>query len=202
LRRAPALLLLLACCVAPIACGTAPPAQRRSTDLLNARLSPAYAQWLVGPVAHLATEAEVQQFLALADDAAAQAFIDAFWSRRDPRPPSNGNPLVPQNLRERFDARAAEADRRFSEAGYLGRRTDRGTVWVLYGEPKQIQFDINPNGPSPVERWTYAANAPVGLDGRHPLPAFRFVKSGDLTVLYHERPTQQRRPGVPSEPPT
>src|SRR5581483_5328056 len=70
LRRAPALLLLLACCVAPIACGTAPPAQRRSTDLLNARLSPAYAQWLVGPVAHLATEAEVQQFLALADDAA------------------------------------------------------------------------------------------------------------------------------------
>ena len=54
LASASALALLLL-----IACG-APPSVRRSTELLNPRLSPGLSQWLVGAVAHLATDDEVQ----------------------------------------------------------------------------------------------------------------------------------------------
>jgi GWxTD domain-containing protein len=172
-----ALLLLLA------ACG-APPAVRRSTELLNPRLSPGLSQWLVGAISHLATEEEVQQYLAFTDDAQAQAFIGQFWTRRDPRPPAGGNPLKEPNLRELFEARATDADHRFSETGYLGRRTDRGTIFILYGEPKSIDFDLEPGRPqSAAERWTYSQNAPVGLDGKKPSLIYRFVKAGDRIVL-------------------
>jgi GWxTD domain-containing protein len=127
----------------------------------------------------------VQQYLALHDDATAEAFIEAFWARRDPDPNRPGNPV-----RELFEERARDADRRFSEAGYLGRRTARGTMLVLYGEPKKIDFEVNgrPEQP-PVEHWIYAPEAAKGLDGRQPPPAVRFVKRGDLTVLYQQPPS-------------
>jgi GWxTD domain-containing protein len=189
-RLALPLLLLLAACATP-------PAQRRAGDLLNPQLSPGLSQWLVGPIARLATPEEVQQYLALTDDAAAQAFIEAFWTRRDPSPPANGNPLRRPNLRERFEARAAEADKRFAEAGYLGRRTDRGTIFVLYGEPRSVDFDIHPEPDKPaIERWTYAGDAKPGLDGRKPDASYRFLKTGDLTVLYRA-PLQTREPQPP-----
>jgi len=172
-----ALLLLLA------ACGS-PPAVRRSTELLNPHLSPGLSQWLVGAVSHLATDEEVQQYLAITSDAQAQSFVDQFWTRRDPRPPANGNPLKEPNLREVFETRAADADHRFSETGYLGRRTDRGTIFILYGEPKSIDFDLEPGRPqSAAERWTFTPNAPAGLDGKKPALVYRFVKAGDRIVL-------------------
>jgi GWxTD domain-containing protein len=166
----------------------------RPADLNNTYLSPALSQWLIGAISRLATPEEVQAYLALRDDAAANAFIEQFWARRDPYPQRGGNPV-----RDIFDERAHDADRRFSEAGYLGRRTDRGRTYVLYGEPKTIDFEINPRqGEPPVERWSYAADTPTGLDGRHPALVYRFVKKGDLTVLYTV-PVSQR--GTLLEPP-
>ncbi len=167
------------------ACGAPPP--HTAADLINPQLSPGLAQWLVGPVAHLATLDEVRAYLALTDDAAANAFIETFWARRDPDPTRPGNPL-----REVFDERASLADRRFSEAGYLGRRTDRGATFVLYGEPTKIDFEINPRSERlPVERWSYAATTAPGLDGKLPGAVYRFVKNGDLTVFY-QVPLSQR----------
>jgi GWxTD domain-containing protein len=167
---------------------------RRPADLNNTYLSPALSQWLIGAISRLATPEEVRAYLALRDDAAATTFIEQFWARRDPDPSRAGNPL-----RDLFEQREKDADRRFSEAGYLGRRTDRGRTYVLYGEPKKIDFEINPReGNPPVESWSYAADAPPGLDRRHPAPVYRFVKSGDLTVFY-TLPISQR--GTLVEPP-
>ena len=61
--------------------------------------------------------------------AAAQQFIDAFWERRDPDPARPGNPV-----RELFEERAAEADRRFTRgrlpgpAGPTGARSTCSTA--------------------------------------------------------------------------
>jgi GWxTD domain-containing protein len=188
------LLLLLAGCASS-------PAERRTADLVNARLSPGLAQWLVGPVSHLATEDEVQHYLHLTDDVAARSFIDAFWQVRasTPLPLDDVSPLKPRPLRERFEARAVEADKRYSEAGYLGRRTDRGVVYVLYGPPASVTFDIDPQGGAPIERWHYADNAPNGYDGKAPLVQYSFRKQGDLTVFYHAPLSQTTplRPGFP-----
>jgi GWxTD domain-containing protein len=184
-RRALALLALALLA----GCGEAP---RTAADLNNLHLSPALSPWLVGAVSRIATPEEQAGYLALADDAAAEAFIEAFWARRDPDPARPGNPV-----RALFEERSREADRRFSEAGYLGRRTDRGTLLVLYGEPKSIDFEVNPRkGEPPIERWSYAGAKGVSLSGRPPSIVYRFSKRGDLTVFYSP-PLSDRAPLLP-----
>ncbi len=190
--------VLAAALLAPLftlGCGSGGAATpHRAADLNNTYLSPALSQWLIGAVSRMATAEEVQAYLALRDDAAATAFIEQFWARRDPDPARAGNPLL-----DLFSQREKDADRRFSEAGYLGRRTDRGRTYVLYGEPVKIDFEINPReGNPPVERWSYGVDAQPGLDRRHPAPIYRFVKNGDLTVFY-TLPLSQR--GTLLEPP-
>ncbi|HKI03535.1 MAG TPA: GWxTD domain-containing protein [Thermoanaerobaculia bacterium] len=171
-----AVLVLLALLAA--GCGGAP--SRSRAELTNPFLGPDYSAWLIGPVARIATTQEIEEFLSLQDDRQAAAFVQAFWSHRDPAPDKPGNPV-----QEAFDARSAEADRLYSEAGLLGRRTDRGAVYVVYGKPAKVEFAVSPipNGP-PLEVWTYASDAPSGLNARRPAGLYRFVKQGDRTVLY------------------
>ena len=130
----------------------------------------------------------MQTYLSLKDDAAAEAFIARFWARRNP-----GN--RPQNeLLATFEARGAEADRLYSEAGFQGRKTDRGTIHVIYGPPKKTDFEVAPvAGEAPIEIWTYGPDAAVGLNGRKPSPIYRFRKRGDLTVFYRAGSEPLRR---------
>ncbi|KAB2964975.1 MAG: GWxTD domain-containing protein [Thermoanaerobaculia bacterium] len=182
MSRAP-LLALLALSLAAPAAG----AQRRdAVDLVNVALAPEYANWLVGAQAQIASEAEIEEYLALARDEDAAAFIERFWARRDPDPDRPGNPV-----RETAERRALEADRRFSEAGIAGRRTDRGTIWVLHGEPGKIENEPSPlYGEPPLELWRYGAEAEKGLDGKPPARLYRFARRGDVTSFY-----VPRRPG-------
>lgn len=173
--------LALAGCLAACGGGTASTTRRPTlADLTNPFLAPERTGWLIGAVSRLATQGEIDAYLALRDDEEAKAFVEAFWQRRDPDPLIPGNPA-----REHFTARAAQADKAFSEAGYLGRRTDRGTVFVLYGPPEAVDFEVGRGpGGSPVEKWLYTQKTQPGLDGKRPQGAYRFVKRGDLTVFY------------------
>jgi GWxTD domain-containing protein len=189
-KRGPTLVLL-----ALLAAGCGGGASSRSrAELTNPFLGPEHSAWLIGPVARIATPDEIREFLALQDDRQAEAFVQAFWDHRDPARDKPGNPI-----REAFDARSEDADRKYSEAGLLGRRTDRGAIYVVYGPPSKVEFEVSPipNG-SPIEVWTYGADAPSGLDARRP-GIYRFVKQGDRTVLYvaGARPTLIQ----PQEPP-
>ncbi len=160
--------------------GGVPGLATHPADLLNPALGPDYTSWLIGPVSFLATKEEVAAYLALTSDTAAQEFIQQFWTRRNPHPKRPDNALL-----ETFEERGAEADRLYSEGGYLGRRTDRGTIFVLYGKPKKIDFDVPPaSGAPPIEVWTYAPETAPGLTGRKPAPSYRFTKRGDLTLFY------------------
>jgi len=190
-RRAAFLLLALLAA----GCGGGAGGPRSEAALTNPFLGPEYTAWLVGAVSRLATPQEIQQYLALKDDRQAEAFVQAFWDRRDPAPDKPGNPI-----REAFDQRSADADRLYSEAGLLGRRTDRGVLYILYGPPQKVDHEVSPvpNGP-PVEVWIYGAGSPSGLDGKRPTGVYRFIKSGDLTVLY--MPGLRGETLAPSEPP-
>ena len=186
-RRLPGGLLLGAAALFFLACAGTPPPPRTAAELTNPQLSPDRSQFLVGPIARMATPEEVAAYLRLADDEAAAAFEEAFWQRRDPDAARPGNPL-----RELFDRRTVEADRRFTEAGYRGSRSDRGTIFVLYGEPEKTDFELHPRrGEPPLEVWAYSREAGIGLDGRRPAESYRFIKQGDLTVLFR-RPVLER----------
>lgn len=188
--------LALALAVAP-----AGALSRDPIDLLNVALSPEWASWLIGPWARLASDDEVREFQKLTRDEDAAAFVERFWARRDPDPARPGNPV-----REAAERRAEEADRRFTEAGVAGRRTDRGTVFVLYGEPEKSEFQPSPlYGEPPLEVWTYPAAAARGLDGKAPARTYRFVKRDDLTQFYWPgrpgRYTQRDELGPSRQPP-
>jgi GWxTD domain-containing protein len=142
----------------------------------NFLLGPEYTQWLVGAIGRIANEQEREQFLALRDDAAAAAFVERFWSApgRD-------------RVRRIYEERATDADRRFGEAAYPGRKTDRGTVYILYGEPEEISFEDRRHvDDPPVEMWRYPKDAPAGLDEERPERSYRFAKRGDLTRFFRK----------------
>jgi GWxTD domain-containing protein len=172
------------CCVAA-SCALAAPARpaapsRDAIELTNFRLSPDHSQWLVGAIAWMAEESEIQQYLALSDDQAAESFITEFWSRRSA-------PFPAEQPRAVFERRAVEADRRFSESARLGRRTDRGTIYVLYGEAEEVTFEM-PTRPSrlrqePIEVWAYPRDAEAGLDGEQPKRRYFFVKKDTVTTF-------------------
>lgn len=157
--------------------GAAERGKRRSADeLINVFLAPGNAQWLVGPIARLAGDDEIDAYLAITDDEVAERFIAEFWSRRKPVAGAPG-----LTARQQFEHLAKEADRRYSEATFSGRRTDRGTIFILYGPPDEVDYKPARRARyGEVEIWLYE-RARVGLDGRAPKRAYHFIQRDDLT---------------------
>ncbi len=152
---------------------------RSADELMNVLLSPRYAQWLVGPIARLASDEEIEAYLALAADEEAERFIDDFWARR---PSATGIPGL--TVRDIFRRRSQEADKQFSEAAYPGRRTDRGTIFILYGAPEKVSWQpARRQREALVEIWEYDPADAVGLDGSRPERRYYFQRRGDLTVF-------------------
>ena len=82
-----------------------------------------------------------------APDDAKKALFDAFWKERDPSPGTRDNELMNEYYR-----RIHEADERFRcyKAGW---KTDRGWVFVTYGEPNEVErypFELDSR---PYEVW-------------------------------------------------
>lgn len=165
---------------------------KKPTDpetLFNPLLGVEYSHWLVGPIVQIANEEEVSRYLAIGTDAEAAQLIQEFWNRRN-----QGTAVFKETPQQIFEQRKNEADKRFTEAAYSGSRTDRGTVFILYGEPEKITFDTGQKvGDPTLEVWKYPKDAPPGLDGKRPKQQYRFIKLGELTVFY-QGTSQVRRP--------
>ncbi len=147
-------------------------------DLINPFLGPTHTRWLVGPVGQLADEEERTLFLLLDSNEEAAAFVEQFWSRRDGA------------LKRQFELRAAEADKRYSESGLLGRRTDRGMVYVLFGDPDKTEWEEHRDIDDPdIELWTYPKGAAKGLNGKKPARRYRFARDGDVMRLFSNDPS-------------
>jgi GWxTD domain-containing protein len=150
--------------------------QRSADELLNVFLSPGRAQWLVGPIARLATDEEIEAYLEITDEVAAERFIDEFWARREA---IEGIPGL--TARQQFEELAEEADRRFGEPTFPGRRTDRGTIFILYGPPDEVEYrDSRRRRLGLVETWLYEGSR-LGLDGQPAKRAYHFIQEGDMT---------------------
>lgn len=146
--------------------------------LLHPFLSDQYAQWLVGPIARLAGDEGIAAYLAVPDDAAAAAFITAFWEKN-------------AELLELYESRARVADQDFEENHLPGRRTDRGTIWILYGAPESQEYEeFNDVSEPPVMIWAYPKGSEKGLDGKKPKRSYRFARQGD-TMVFYQPPSEE-----------
>ncbi len=167
-------------------------------ELFNPLLGVQYSHWLVGPIYQMASEQEVEDYLLLTSDEEAASFIQAFWSRRN-----EGTELFKKTPEDIFSTRAEKADSRYSEATFPGRLTDRGTIYILFGEPEETEFESSEQlGGLPIEVWRYGKAAKPGLDGEKPKKQYRFMTIDGKTTFYNSRASelearkrQRRRPG-------
>lgn len=175
-------LLSLLLLVAVADCATAAKRDKRPTiprpsshEWINPLLGLEHAQWLVGARAWMATPEEVEKFMSLTDDAEAERFERAFWQRRD----GDASTLF-GGLEQTFDERSDAADDRFGEGARPGRKSDRGAIYVLYGEPEEIEFETSAEPREPtLEVWSYPRDAEPGLDGREPPRRLFFEQAAD-----------------------
>jgi len=160
-------------------------------EVTNFLLEPELAQWLVGPIFHLATPEEREEYLALASDEAALEFIERFWEDRGPH-----RRFPPAGTRFVFEDRVTEANVLYREGHHVGHRTDRGTVYVLYGAPADVRFEASPTpGGEPIEIWHYPDESPPGLGGEKPRNLYTFRKQDGVTRLFNA-PVRRRLPGA------
>jgi GWxTD domain-containing protein len=147
-----------------------------------AEVSAQYRDWGNTGLRYLMMKQEQFDWASLKTDADAKAFIELFWARRDPTPDTPVN-----ELRQQFETRIAEADKRFTVGKKPGSQTDHGLVYVFLGQPTRIVPDVLvPRGqegsirklarPINVESWIYqneAAERAVGTQSFDIL--FRFT---------------------------
>lgn len=117
----------------------------------GAPLSAEHRRWLA-EVEPMITEAERQAFLAISREYQRSAFIDGFWQVRDPFPETARN-----ELRERWEARLAEARQRFDDPAL----DDRPRMFAVFGEPAAV-FPGRCGGLlEPLEIWRYEGSERV-----------------------------------------
>ncbi len=105
---------------------------------LRQELKGPYREWLDEEVPYIITPQERKAFMSLSNDEERDAFIQAFWRRRNPNPDSPEN-----TFREEYYRRIAYANEHFA-AGEPGWKTDRGRIYIEWGPPDSI--DSHPSG--------------------------------------------------------
>ncbi len=105
-----------------------------------------YKKWMEEEVTWIISDEERVAWRRLQTDDERQAFIEAFWLRRDPTPDTEENEYKEEHYR-----RIQWANDRFA-SGIPGWKTDRGMVYIKYGPPDDID-DHSSGGPGvrPIE---------------------------------------------------
>ncbi len=145
--------------------------KKKQEEKLRKELETPYRKWLNEDVAYIITDEERKAFKRLSTDDEREAFIEAFWQRRDPTPDTEENEYKEEHYR-----RIAYANDHFA-SGIPGWKTDRGRIYIMYGPPDEI--DDHSSGGTydrPIEEgggttstfpfvdWTYRYIAGVGTN--------------------------------------
>jgi GWxTD domain-containing protein len=102
-------------------------------------------------VTYIATPGELKMFDQLTPEGK-QRFIEEFWKKRDPTPDTPENEFKIEHYR-----RIGYADLHFSRTKESrdGWHTDMGRIYILYGEPSDIERHPVMAGSKSWERWNY-----------------------------------------------
>lgn len=163
-----ALLLASAAFVGPAAAG-----QRAA-----AKLPATYRTWLEDEVPYIIAPVEREVFLKLGSDRERDLFIEAFWKQRDPTPGTPENEFKTEHAR-----RLAHADRYLGrDAPRPGRRTDRGRIYIILGEPGDTQSFVGKSSIYDTEVWFYQGKTDLGLPAGFYVMFFREGGRGEYRL--------------------
>ncbi len=145
-------------------------------------LAERHREWLERDVVYIITEREREAFLELRSAEERDAFIEAFWRRRDPDPLTEAN-----EFRDEHDRRFEHANRVYGrETPIPGWMTDRGKMYILLGEPRDRESFLSAPGIYPAEVWFYEAAPAKGLSSPFYLLFFQQGFAGEYR-LYSPR---------------
>ncbi len=165
-RRVRLLALLMFCALIPLAAGQENPLPER------------FRKWLSEDVIYIIAPLEKEVFLKLSTDRERELFIQAFWKQRDPTPGNAANEFQIEHYR-----RIRHSERMFGrEIPKPGWQTDRGRIYILLGEPSDIQRFESRNQAYPSEVWFYQGMAPRGLPSAFHLLFFQHSGVGEYRL--------------------
>jgi GWxTD domain-containing protein len=99
---------------------------------------------------YIATSQEIEQYNSLSSIEGKQKFIHQFWNARDTEPSTQRNEFYLEYLR-----RIEISNNQFASLGKKGWETDRGRIFLKYGEPSEIERFPNQIDTKPYEIWHY-----------------------------------------------
>jgi len=145
----------------------------------KAPLPERYKKWMDEEVLYLITSLEREVFLKLLNDRERDQFIEAFWRHRDPTPNSPENEFKAEHYK-----RITYVNKYFGRTSPIpGWKSDRGRIYILLGEPNDIQHFDNKQGLYPCEIWFYQNKESLGLPTGFNLVFFQHGGFGDF-LLY------------------
>lgn len=119
-----------------------------------------WKKWLEEEVIYIITPKEREIFLSLKSDREREAFKQAFWLQRDPTHGTTTNEFRDEHYRRLKYARE------FYGRGTVkhGWETDRGRIYIILGEPVDIQrFHETSGNLVPTELWQYYGDTTLGF---------------------------------------
>lgn len=99
---------------------------------------------------YIATSQEIDKYKKLSGVDGKREFLFNFWNGRDQDPSTKENEYFYDYLQ-----RVESANTRFSSMQKAGWKTDRGRVFIIYGEPSEIERYPNQIESRPYEIWYY-----------------------------------------------
>lgn len=137
-----------------------------------------YRKWLEEEVAYIITPREKDVFLQLASDRERDTFIEAFWKQRDPTPGTPQNEFKQEHYR-----RIAYANRIFGRGTPRpGWRTDMGRIYIILGEPINIERYEGFSFVYPTQIWYYQGDQRYGLPPFFNVVFFKKKGSGEYKL--------------------
>jgi GWxTD domain-containing protein len=141
-------------------------------------LPPLYKKWLEEEVVYIISPLEKQVFEKLQTDRERDLFIKAFWKQRDPTPGTEENEFKTEHYR-----RIGYANYYYGRQSPLpGWKTDRGRIYIILGEPNDIQRFESGQETYPAEVWFYQNKAEAGLPPGFNIVFFKENGTGDFKL--------------------
>jgi GWxTD domain-containing protein len=99
---------------------------------------------------YIASVPEIQKYENLTTENAKSKYLTEFWKARDEDPSDDMNHYLKDYLR-----RLKESNVRFKALSREGWKTDRGRVYLIYGQPSEVDRYPNQTESRPYEIWYY-----------------------------------------------
>ncbi len=99
---------------------------------------------------YIGREDSIKHYLKKGSYEAKKAFFQRFWASKDPNPDTEANELM-----EEYYRRIQFSNARFANGSLGGWISDRGRIFIKFGEPDDVErHPFEPNG-NPYEIWRY-----------------------------------------------